>query len=110
MVAAANMGGCPFSGLLNTDSKHNQNPQFRSTDPLAQLNAGDFAIAISMYELQAAQGPLSAEDSARLAHAYRNTGEFGKSSQWFQKAIDADPNHKLADAWAKNAELDFKAD
>src|SRR5688572_20345388 len=110
MVAASNMGGCPFSGLLNIESKHNQNPDFRSSDPLAQINQGNFAIAIALYEVQAAQGPLSAEDCARLAHAYQNTGEFGKSSQWFQKAIDADPNHELAAKWAKNVKLDATAD
>jgi hypothetical protein len=110
MVAASNMGGCPFSALLNLDSKHNQNPDFRSSDPLAQINQGNFAIAIGLYEAQAALGPLSAEDCARLAHAYQNTGEFGKSSEWFQNAIDADPNHALAGKWAKNVELDAKAD
>jgi hypothetical protein len=110
MVAASNLGGCPFSGFLNLESKHNQDPNFRSSDPLAQINHGNFAIAISLYEAQAAQGPLSAEDCARLAHAYQNTGEFGKSSEWFQNAIDADPGHKLAKKWAKNVDLDAKAD
>ncbi len=108
MVAASNMGGCPLSGLIN--DKHNQNPDFRSLDPLAQINHGNFATAIALYEMQAAQSPLSAVDCARLAHAYQNTGEFGKSSEWFQKAIDADPTHELAGKWAKNVELDATAD
>ena len=91
------------------DAKHDQHP-ISSPDPLAQLNNGNFATAISLYEVKAAHAPLSAEDSARLAHALQNTGAFGRSSQWFQKAIDADPGHKLAAKWAKNVELDATAE
>src|SRR5262245_10667328 len=104
-MVASNKAGCPFR-----QSKHNQDPEFHSTDPLVQINHGNFAIAIALYEAQAARGPLSAEDCARLAHAYRDTGEFGKSSEWFQRAIDTDPSHDLAGKWARNVELDAKAD
>ena len=101
------MGGCPFSG----SSKHNHSPDFNeSLDPLAHLNKGNFAVAISMYEAKAAEGELPAEDCARLAHAYRNTGEFGKSSEWFKKALDADPKNDLSETWEKNREQDFIAD
>jgi len=91
------------------DAKHDQHP-ISSPDPLAQLNNGNFATAIALYEVKAAHAPLSAEDSARLAHALQNTGAFGRSSQWFQKAIDADPGHKLAAKWAKNVKLDASAE
>jgi hypothetical protein len=106
MSTALKLGGCPFSEA----SKHNQNPDFLSTDPLAQINRGNFAYAIKLYEHQAAHGRLSAEDCARLAHAYQNTGNFGKSSEWFQHAVDANPHHPLAAKWQESVEADATAE
>lgn len=90
--------GCPFS------ASHNQRPDLDSNDPLAQINAGNFASAIDLYTVRDQDGSASAEDYALAAHAFRNTGQFTAAASWLQKAIEKAPDHKFANSWKKQIE------
>lgn len=85
--------GCPFA------ARHNQQPDFGSSDPLAQINAGNFARAIELYRIRDREGTASAEDYARAAHASRNMGHFTQAAEWLEKAIEAAPKHRFAASW-----------
>ncbi|WP_299196520.1 peroxidase family protein [uncultured Erythrobacter sp.] len=91
---AATTGSCPFANA------HNQQPELASDDPLAHLNAGNFAKAIELYEQRDKSGSASAEDYALAAYAYRNTGEFTLAAEWMQRALDKEPDHEFARSWA----------
>lgn len=100
------ISGCPFN------STHNQDPGLESADPVEQINAGNFAKAISLLEERHKANAASAEDYARLGHAYRNTGDFTSAAVWYQKAVHKSPDHALADAWRShvaNNERDGKS-
>lgn len=87
--------GCPFT------VRHDQQPEIESSDPLVQINAGNFASAIELYRLRDQSEIASAEDYALAAHAFRNVGEFGTAADWLQKAVDKDSAHRFADSWRK---------
>ncbi len=96
--AARQSGGCPFM------ARHDQTPEMVSDDPLAHINAGNFARAIAIYRARDTDGTLSAEDCALAAHALRNTGEFGQAADWLLKAIDLAPEHRFAASWRAQVE------
>lgn len=90
--------GCPFA------ARHNQRPDFASSDPLAQINAGNFASAINLYRIRDESGAALAEDYALAAHAFRNIGEFDTAADWLQKAVDKASTHRFADSWKRQVE------
>ena len=99
-MASANseFSGCPFA------ARHNQQSDFASSDPLAHINAGNFASAIDLYRDRDQGGTASAEDYARAAHAFRNIGEFGTAADWLHKAVGKAPGHRFAESWMAQAE------
>lgn len=92
-VATSEFFGCPY------DARHNQQPDIKSNDPLAQINSGNFAAAIDLYRARDESGTASAEDFALAAHAFRNVGDFDSAADWLQKAVDKAPNHRFAGSW-----------
>jgi len=87
--------GCPFF------SKHDQSPDFESNDPLAHINRGNFTRAIAIYLEKEALGAATADDYALCAHAFRNTGEFGRAAECLRKAVAGNPSHKFARSWSE---------
>ncbi len=87
---------CPFT------VSHDQDPVFKSDDPIAQINAGNFGKAIQILISRTSNGSASAEDWALLGHAKRNTGDFTAASDCFIKALKVDPHHKWATTWQES--------